>query len=100
MAKAQDWLVLHMDEGLIRREPTRKAAVKWCSDSYGPVLHRYGRDRDYYYVFGDKDALYASSFTIARYDAAVDPNRRGGWEGVADGPAKYPFPDRPYDQEY
>jgi hypothetical protein len=98
MASTKVWLVLDMDEGLIRIEPTRKAAVKWCTDWYGPVLERNGRDGAYYYVFGDKDSLRATSYFIERYDAAVDPNRNGGWENVADGPAKFPYADRPYDR--
>ena len=97
MSARLPWLVLDMDEGLLRREPTRKAAVAWCLDWYGPVLRRYGRDSAYTYVFGDTDR--AQSLFIERYDAAVDPNRNGGWENVADGPAKFPYADRPYQQD-
>lgn len=96
MSTSLPWLVLHMDEGLLRREATRKVAVKWGTDWYGPVLHRYGRDGAYTYVFGDADR--AQLLFIERYDAAVDPNRNGGWESVADGPAKFPYADQPYQQ--
>lgn len=98
MSARKDWLVLDMDDGLIRREPTRTAAVKWCTDQYGPVLERSGRDGAYYYVFGYRDEMRATSYFIERYDAAVDPNRNGGWEKIADSVPMYPHANRPYDR--
>lgn len=33
-----DWLVLDMDDGLLRREPTRKAALSWWMTHNGTDL--------------------------------------------------------------
>lgn len=92
------WLVLHMDDGLIRRADTRKAAVQWCTGMYGPVLRRSNiRPGAYYYVFGYRDSYRNHDLFVERYDVATDPNR-GGWQVDADTVAKYPYADRPYDE--
>lgn len=94
---ARPWLVLDMDEGVLRREPTRRAAVDWMtSHAGGSVLsrHRYGPGA-YEYTIGDRGEDRVSNYFVERLDAAV----RAGWDHCFTVPDKYPYPDRPHDQD-
>lgn len=92
---AKPWLVLDMDEGLIRREPSRKAAVAWCTGRSGiKVLSRHCfRPGAYQYTFGWPGEDSGFGHFIEHEDAARD----GGWECLDD-EAKYPHADDPYQQ--
>lgn len=97
MAAKLPWLVIDMDEGLLRREASRTAAVEWCRNWYGPVVER---DRyspgAYGYHFGVRGEERIHFLFIEREDAA----KTGAGSNVFNDRPKYPFPDKPYDQEY
>ena len=87
------WLVLDMDDGVLRREPSRKAAVEWfmghCDASR--VLSRdHYRPGAYGYHVGHKpdDSTYA-------FIEHVTAAGRGGWD--IDQPALYPHEDKPHE---
>jgi hypothetical protein len=86
------WLVLDMDVGVLRREPTRGAAVAWLlghMDAAGVISrHAYGPGC-YEYQVGRDGAAEGSAF-IAREDVA----RRRSWD--VDAEAVYPWGNRPY----
>lgn len=95
MSASLPWLIVDMDEGLLRREPTRAAAVKWCRGWHGPVLerHRYSPGA-YSYSFGVRGEERAQFFFIEREDAAKNGAGSHVWRNAP----KYPYPDRPYDE--
>lgn len=90
----QRWLVLDMDDGLLRREPTRRAALAWFMDHCdAPKVisrHRYGPGAYDYRVGSDPED--AVSAFIEREDVAP----RGGWDPQQ--PALYPLDDKPHEQ--
>ena len=89
------WLVLDMDKGLLRREPTRKAALAWWMNNQGTACvikrHKY-RPGAYEYVTGWKGERHDScgGVFIERVDAA----RAGEWD--VDQEPLYPDRDRPF----
>jgi len=89
------WLVLDMDDGLLRREPTRRAALDWWMglNGTGVVLRRHCyRPGAYEYVTaseGDRDDSCGGVF-IERQDVAAT----GGWD-VEQAPL-YPNEDDPF----
>lgn len=90
------WCVLNMDQGLIRREATRAAAVKWCGRQYdGQVLERhcYGPGA-YAYTFGYPNGNSSEFLSIEREDVA----RAQGWGDVLGSVAMYPHVDDPHQQ--
>lgn len=90
-----DWLILDMDEGLLRVEPTRRDAVTWCTEQDGYVVrgrHCYGPGA-YEYGFwwkGNEDS--GHGLFIERFDT-VGPT---GWMWAVEQGARYPHPDQPY----
>jgi hypothetical protein len=94
---ARPWLVLDMDEGVLRREPTRRAAVDWMtSHDGGSVLSRHcSGPGAYEYTIGYPGEDRASNHFVERLDAAV----RAGWDRCFPVPDKYPYPDRPHDED-
>lgn len=92
-----DWLVCDMDQGVLRRERTRKAALTWVMGHAG-ANHVFQRDSlgpgAYEYRVGSKGDPYdASSWFIERADRA----ERAGFAGL-DRPL-YPYVDRPYEED-
>lgn len=88
------WFVLDMDDGLLRREPTRRAAVDWCKHMGGPKVikrHQYGPGA-YEYVCGYDEQDHDGGKFIEREDAAA----KHGWD-VSQAPL-YPYDDRPYER--
>lgn len=88
-----EWLVLDMDEGVLRREPTRRAAVDWMRGySGGQVLwsHRYGPGA-YEYTVGFPGEENGFSAFVERTEHA----RVAGWP--VDTEAMYPHADDPYE---
>lgn len=84
-----------MDEGLLRREPTRKAAVDWCCLHLGGQVlgrHQFGPGA-YSYLFGLRGES-SNYLSVEREDAA----RVQGWD--VDSVALYPYPDNPYQQRH
>ncbi len=85
------WLVCDMDDGVLRREPTRKAAVDWFkshSDARNVIeRHAYGSG-SYEYRVGDPDD--SASVFIIREDRAA-----GKWD-VTQTPL-YPLADDPHE---
>jgi len=86
------WYVLDMDQGVLRKEPTRKAALKWWMDlqGTGKVLRRHPFGPGAYeYVTGfeggGEDDTCGGIF-IECEDAAL----RGGWS--LDVEPLYPYP--------
>lgn len=93
-----DWLVLDMDDGVVRREPTRKAAVDWLTGlTEGKVLSRYSYGPGAYEYRVGLDMDDCASWFVEREDVADDPNRKGGWD-ITQRPT-YPHPDDPYQYE-
>jgi len=91
------WLLLDMDDGLLRREPTQKAALAWWMSksetdrvlrrhSYGPGAYRYVTARR-----REVDNTCGGVF-IENVDAA----RREGWE--VDQAPLYPHKDKPFER--
>lgn len=92
------WMILDMDEGVIRREPTRRAAVAWIIGHHGGrVLQRYsyGPGGSYEYLIGCSGEDNVVSYFVERADAAV----RAGWDWLFDVPDLYPYPDRPHETD-
>ena len=94
---ARPWLVLDMDEGVLRREPTRRAAVDWIiARDGGNVLRRHcSGPGAYEYTIGYAGDDGTSNYFVERLDAAV----RAGWDHCFTVPDKHPYPDRPHDQD-
>jgi len=94
-ANEMPWLVHDVDEGVLRVEPTRQAAVDWASSlaEASKVLerHHYGTG-GYEYVLGDSDGDICGNFNIVRADLAhlgrIDATQQ----------PLYPFPDDPFEQ--
>lgn len=86
------WFVLDMDKGVLRKEDTRKAALKWFMRHEGAAKvikrHSYGPGAYEYHV-GHSSDDYSGAF-IEREDAA----RGGGWK--VDQAALYPCKDEPF----
>lgn len=88
------WIVHDVDEGVLRVEPTRKAAIAWASSlaEASKVLerHRYGSG-SYEYVFGDSGGDVCGNYIIVRADLAhiaqIDAVEQ----------PMYPFPDDPFE---
>jgi len=98
MTGRQPWLILGMDDGVIRREPTRRAAVEWmCGQAGGEVLgrHAYGPGAYEYHVGIRTDEESSAGYFVERLDAAV----HSGWDHWFEIPDTYPYPDRPYDTD-
>lgn len=88
-----DWLVLKMDDGVLRRERTRAAAVRWWKRHQGHsrVLRRHKyRAGAYQYVTSGDNPHEASSVFIEREDVAP----AGGWD-VSQRPL-YPHATEPF----
>lgn len=89
------WLVHDMDEGVLRVEPTRQAAVAWASllaeAARVKERHQYGDGR-YEYVLADSDGDVCGNYLIVRADVA----HLGGIDPVQQ--PLYPFPDDPFEQ--
>ena len=86
------WLVLDMDEGLLRKEPSRGAAVLWASNHLGGNVygrHAYGPGVYEYWIGMARDDC--DTVSIVRSDKAVDQ----GWQAALDAGAKFPYPDDP-----
>ena len=75
----RQWVVCDMDDGILRIEPTRRAAVRWlCLLFGGTVRARYSYGPgSFEYVVGADDEDHSSAFVV-RGDrvAAAD----GGWD--------------------
>ncbi len=83
-----------MDDGILRQELTRKAAVEWlkglsCGDKV-LARHQY-RPGDYEYRVGSNDQDRLSAWIVRS-----DQLHHGGWP--VDQPALYPHKDSPYDR--
>ena len=98
MNRDRGWLVCDMDQGVLRCEPTRRAALAWAMRLAGHsrVYSRdsYGHGGAYGYTTGtdDPDDSRCYWFIERPYRA-----RRGGFAGL--GRPLYPYPDRAYDQD-
>lgn len=93
----EPWLILAMDEGVLRREPTLIAARAWMTGLFDGIVlsrHSYGPGA-YEYTIGYRGEDSASSAFVERLESAV----AGGWDDWLAIPDKYPFPDRPYAQD-
>lgn len=89
------WLVCDMDEGVLRREPTRKAALRWSMNHLcaSRVLERYAYGRGSYdYLLGDGGGDSAGGVSIVRADVAA----RSGWK--PDQAALYPVAGDPFEE--
>ena len=92
------WLVCDMDDGVLRREPTKRAAKEWfwhCLVNAPSVdaLHvRRQLDGSYWVSYWDGASDYSSSATIVRADVA----ERTGWD-VSQIPL-YPDDEHPYER--
>ena len=88
------WLVLDMDDGLLRREPTRKDALQWWMRLQGETKvlerHTYGPGA-YSYITGTSPNDNSGTIFIETEEAA---RRSGGWN--PDQPALYPIEDDPF----
>jgi len=96
MVKKQQWMILDWQEGLVRIEPTRRAAVAWCTGYAGHQVESRDKFRDgaYRYVFGYGDG---SDSGFSQFIEREDIAHRDWSEALAKGP-KYPYADRPYVQ--
>lgn len=101
MPRETDWLVVDMDQGLLRRERTRRAALRWCMGmgGYNHVIsrHRYGPGA-YEYRVGFSTTFPGDTDTDTWSIERVPRARRAGFAGV-DGPPLYPYADEPYTQD-
>lgn len=88
------WIVHDVDDGVLRVEPTRKAAVAWASSLAEATRvgnrHQYGTGR-YEYVFTDSDGDICGNYGIIRADVA----HLAGIDAVQQ--PLYPFPDEPFE---
>ena len=91
-----EWLVADIDQGIIRREPSRRAALGWILGyGAGQVLsrHDYSGRPIYDYIVGiPGEEESASSYCLLRADVA----HRWGFEWAFELPDQYPFPAQPY----
>ncbi len=93
MSALRSWYVVGMDDGVIRREATKAACLKWArksavaSDRVLPGRHRTG-DGFYQYRIGTSDDC--KLVWIARGDAAQAQGFDLNQEPL------YPYADRPY----
>lgn len=86
------WLVLDMDQGVVRVEPTRAAAVEWARHQYdGRVINREHSGEAWYEYFIGYSRDDCSSVWIARADIV----HRHGFN--AEQEPWYPYPDAPHD---
>lgn len=88
------WLILDMDQGVIRREKSRRTAVAWLvHHTGGTVLARrtYGPGA-YTYRLGWNEDDSSSNYFVETEAAAV----RGGWDHWFTVPDLYPYRDRPH----
>jgi hypothetical protein len=89
------WIVHDVDDGVLRVEPTRKAAIAWASSlaEATKVLerHRYASG-GYEYVFGDSDGDVCGNYNIVRADLAYIAHIDATQQPL------YPFPDDPFEQ--
>lgn len=87
------WLVADMDDGILRVEPTRKAAVAWAaSHACAPLRERSHYGSCYDYTFGHPDEDANTCVFIMRADNAH-------WHGFD--PVQqplYPYPGDPHEQ--
>jgi hypothetical protein len=84
-----------MDDGLLRREPSRAAAVTWATSLTGDRVlerHTYGPGR-YEYVIGLPGEDHTECWFIEREDVATAD---GGWN-VGQEPL-YPNVDQPFER--
>lgn len=90
----KQWAVFDMDDGILRLEPTRRAAVRWLTSSgAGQILarHSYGPG-DFEYVIGRRAEEAVAAFFVLRSDLL----HRSGWD-----PGQiplYPVADDPYER--
>jgi len=95
---AKRWFVCDMDEGVLRIEPTRRAAVEWCrTHSGGKVIRRYAYGPGYYsYLIGYDREDHNGGLSIVREDCLR-------WYGLDTPPGEikplYPYVDEPLDFE-
>lgn len=91
-----DWIIADMDQGIIRRESSRRAALGWILGyGAGQVLsrHDYPGRPIYDYVIGNPgEEETASSYCLLRVDVA----HRWGFDWAFELPDQYPFPTQPY----
>lgn len=84
------WLVCDMDDGVLRREPTRRKALDWWKSlNEAPRVlgsHRYA-EGSYSYTVGHSAEDHAGSVAIVRADVA----HYDGWD--ADQQPLYPYDD-------
>ena len=88
------WLVCCMDDGVMRVEPTMKAAVAWARGlADAPVRCRkhFTNSSSYDYVFGYPGEDSNTCLTILRADAA----HRHGWDPLQQ--PLYPYTSSPYE---
>lgn len=92
--RPSEWLVLDMDDGLLRIEPTRTAAVRWllgwCDAPRVVARHTYGPGR-YSYVVGGDDPYDTSGAFIERAAQAIQDH---GWDLTR--PPRYPHRNEPW----
>ncbi|MFF7198273.1 hypothetical protein ACFZAM_31760 [Streptomyces sp. NPDC008079] len=87
------WLVLDMDQGVVRAEPTRQAAVRWaCHHHDGRVISRERRGEGWY----DYSIGYSSSDCSLVWIARADIAHRHGAD--AEQQPWYPYPDSPHEE--
>jgi hypothetical protein len=89
------WLVYDVDDGVLRVEPSRQAAVDWASSfaDAAKIMERHEYSTGHYeYVFADSDGDICGNFIIVRADVAhvahIDAVQ----------PPVYPFPDDPFEE--
>lgn len=94
MSKLTDWYVVDMDDGIVRRERTKYACLKWAKGMVEGDYVESGRKRmhdgfyEYLLGFSREDR---TCFWIARGDAAQSSSFNLDQEPL------YPYPDYPYE---
>ncbi|MFI1532135.1 hypothetical protein [Streptomyces griseus] len=88
------WLVCGMDEGVLRVEPSMRAAVRWARSNAGaPVRSRSASPGggSYDYVLGHRGEDTVTSVFVMRADVA----HRHGFDPVQQ--PRFPYPDDPHE---
>ncbi len=71
------WIVADMDDGVLRRAPTRRTGVTWALAHFGSLLlERHGYSGCWEYLFGFPDEDSGDSVFIVRADCLA----RNGWD--------------------
>lgn len=91
------WYVCDMDEGVLRREPTRRAALKWLLDQACTtnVIERYAYGPGYYSYLVGSDREDSTDAAIVREDCL----RRYGIDTPPDQiEPRYPYSNQPHEE--